>query len=134
MSVTTREWHLDGLTVTQLRLSYQVELVMWSGERTLGLVLEAPFAITWGDGSTCLIEPERPETHGPLLQLLHKPVSSFVATSVGECILSFGDYARVSARPDQKYEAWNSYGEGLLKDAGLLCGPGGGRPWAEGAA
>jgi hypothetical protein len=107
---------------------------MWSKERTLGLVLEAPFLLEWADTSTSLVEPGRPVTYNPLLRVHHRPVRSFAATSIGECILTFDDQAQLKAKPDERYEAWQTYGEGRLQDAGLLCGPGGGSPWGEGAA
>ena len=133
MRETERRWNLAGLDVTRLALSYQVELSMWSRDRALTLVIEGPFEVVRPTGSSVTVTPGTPGTYEPLLSLLHQPVSDFVARENGSCELTFASGTLLRVGPLDRYEAWNTYGEGSLQSAALLCGPGGGRPWGDAA-
>jgi uncharacterized protein DUF6188 len=128
-----RRWSLAGLDVTRLALSYQVELSMWSRGRALTLVIEGPFEIVRTTGPPAIVAPGTAATYEPLLSLLHQPVTDFVARADGSCELVFESGTLLRVAPLDRYEAWNTYGEGSLQGAALLCGPGGGRPWGDAA-
>ena len=122
-------WSLAGLEVTQLRFDYQFHVHVWSPDRDLLVSFGAPFTLRPPEGEPHTFDPERNESLGPLLSLLHLPVTQFAASSGGECALLFGGGAELRGAPHERYEAWESHGKGDLASASLLCGVGGGSPW-----
>ena len=124
-----RTWSLAGLEVTQLRFDYQFHVHMWLPDRDLLVSFGTPFALRLRAGEPRTFDPERNESLGPLLSVLHLPVTQFAASSEGECALLFGDGAELRGTPHERYEAWESRGTGDLASASLLCGVGGGSPW-----
>jgi hypothetical protein len=131
-SVQWREWSLAGLKVTQLKFDYQIHVHMWTRERDLVVIFEAPVTLLAADGNACKCYYAKSETLCPLLSLLFQEVSAFHASSEGECRLEFEDGTELVCGPDEQCEAWQSHGSGNLVNASLLCGPGGGAPWGVG--
>jgi hypothetical protein len=125
----SREWSLRDLEVTFLHFDYRFIVEMCSGDRSLSIVFGSPFSLRWPGGEEQTFDPEKNETLGPLLSLLHRPVTTFSTTSNGECVLRFADGTELCGRPHPQFEAWEANGAGDLKGIGLLCGPGGGSPW-----
>ena len=124
-----RTWDLIGLKVTQLRLDFQLHVPMWSLQREILIIFGTPFVLRRPTGEDQIFDPEQSETLCPLLSLLHRPVERFAASSDGRCLLRFADGTELHGEPHEKYEAWETHGEGDLGDASLLCGVGGGSPW-----
>ncbi len=127
--VEWRTWDLAGLEVTQLRFDFQFHVHMWSLDRELLVTFGAPFRLRSATGEVRRFDPEHNETLGPLLSLLHRALTAFVVYSHGECALRFADDSELRSEPHLRYEAWESHGAGVLEDASLLCGIGGGSPW-----
>ena len=125
----SREWALGDLEVTFLHFDYRFTLEMWSDDRSLSIVFGAPFLLRLPAGEETTFDPEKNDTLGPLLSLLHRPVSTFSASSNGQCVLRFADGTELRGQPHPHFEAWEACGTGGLKSVGLLCGPGGGAPW-----
>ncbi len=115
--------------MTQLRLDFHFHVHMWSLERDLLITFGTPFTLHSATGDVHAFDPEQSETLCPLLSLLHRAVTTFAASSKGECILRFEDDSELRGEPHEGYEAWESHGTGALEGASLLCGVGGGSPW-----
>jgi hypothetical protein len=124
-----RTWDLRGLQVTQLRFDFQFHIFTWSLERELIITFGLPFTYRSPDGNIQTFNPEQNESLGKLLSLLHRDLTTFAASSEGECMLTFEDGSELLAEPHQQYESWESHGNGQLQDASLLCAVGGGPPW-----
>ena len=128
-----RTWDVQGLQVNSIRFTYQIDFHLLStddSQREFLFVLEAPFTLHRADGTKFEMNPGQPEDLYPLLSVLHRPVTSFRASSEGECQMHFHGGDVLTCLPVENYEAWNSHGSGNLASASLLCGPGGGSPWA----
>ena len=125
-----REWDLEGLEVTQLRFDFQFHVHLESSERGLLITFGSPIVLRSNAGEPLLMDPEQTHTLSPLFSLLFRPAVSFRASSEGQCQLRFQDGSELSCAPNERYEAWESHGTGELASASLLCGPGGGPPWA----
>lgn len=125
----SRKWNLSGLEITCLQFDYRFTVDIWSAERSLSIIFESPFVVLEASGETKVFEPEKNETLGRLLSLLHRPVTDFEAWSDGRCWLGFADGTEICGEPHPQFEAWSAHGGGDLSSIGLLCGPGGGSPW-----
>lgn len=128
-SAEWRKWDLAGLEVTFLHFDYRFSVDMWSVERSLSIVFETPLGLHVPGSEEKVFDPEQNRQLGPLLSLLHLPVTSFAASSDGRCVLKFADGTELRSEPNPQFEAWEAHGTGDLKSIGLLCGPGGGSPW-----
>lgn len=126
---TWRTWNIAGLEVTQLRFDYRFHVHMWSLDHDLLVTFGTPFMLRSAEGDIHTFDPERSDELCPLLLLLHRSVTTFAASSDGECVLRFENGAELRGAPHEKYEAWETCGTGDLEDASLLCGVGGGSPW-----
>jgi hypothetical protein len=122
---------LSGLEVTFLHFDYRFSVDIWSVERGLSIIFETPFVVTAPSGEGKVFDPAKNETLGPLLSLLHRPVTCFEAWSDGRCMLRFADGTAICGEPHPQFEAWEAHGKGDLNSIGLLCGPGGGSPWGN---
>jgi len=117
------------LEVTFLHFDYRFTVDMASGDRSLSIIFECPFSMRLPSGEERSFDPEENETLGPLLSLLHRPVSTFLASSNGLCVLRFRDGTELRGQPHPQFESWEATGTGELERIGLLCGPGGDSPW-----
>jgi hypothetical protein len=124
-----REWDLKGLEVTFLHFDYRFIVDTWSAERSLSIIFGSTLILSVSGCEDRVFDPEHNETLGPLLLLLHRPVTSFKASSDGRCVLRFADGTELRGVPHPQYEAWEASGTGGLDGISLLCGPGGGSPW-----
>jgi hypothetical protein len=128
----SREWDLTGLDVTFLHFDYRFTVDMWSADRSLSIIFGSEFILGVPGCADGVFDPEQNEMLGPLLLVLHRPVSRFKASSDGRCVLRFADGTEIRGEPDPQYEAWEAQGTGGLESIALLCGPGGGCPWGPG--
>jgi hypothetical protein len=114
---------LRGLTIHQLRLGYQLELLAsdagWRDD-PLSVVIEAPFSVT-GDGETTTADPQDPSSLGMAVKLLHRVVDD-VSVDGGTLRMSFTDGTLLVVPPLDRYEAWNISGPGSQL---VICTPGG---------
>ena len=124
-----REWTLSGLDVTYLHFDYRFTLDIWSAERSLHITFESEFILSVSNNEDQIFDPEMNEMLGPLLFLLHRPVSSFKASFDGRCVLQFEDGTEIRGKPHPRFESWEATGTGSLIGIALLCGAGGGSPW-----
>ena len=127
-----REWDLKGLQVTFLHFDYRFTVDMWSAERSLSIIFGSTLILSERGCEDGVFDPAQNEMLGPLLLLLHRPVSSFKASIDGRCVLRFIDGTELRGVPHPRFEAWEASGTGGLKGISLLCGPGGGSPWGGG--
>jgi hypothetical protein len=131
-ALESREWDLAGLEVTFLHFDYRFTVDMWSAERTLSIVFASELVLSVPGYDDRVFDPERNATLGPLLLLLHRPVSRFTASSDGQCVLRFVDGTELCGKPHPQFEAWEAHGTGSLESIALLCDPGGEAPWRPG--
>jgi hypothetical protein len=112
-----------GMQVTQIRVSYQLTLVLDGGGQ---VDLEAEVVLSEGplrapDVVISCLTPERQEV-APALALFGTKLRSSVAFKSGALRLVFDSGMHLNVKPDAGYEAWRVHGpEGLC----LVCKPGG---------
>ncbi|HET8669619.1 MAG TPA: DUF6188 family protein [Candidatus Saccharimonadales bacterium] len=128
-STTWRTWDLNGLNITQLRFDYQFHIDIWSLQRGILISFGVPFLMRLSSGQEQAYDPENSESLGPLLNLVHKPIEAFMASSEGQCVLLLKDGTQLKCEAHEKYEAWETHGSGELESASLLCPIGKGSPW-----
>jgi hypothetical protein len=113
-----------GCTVTQVRVSYQLTLILDNGAE---VQLETEVMLSDGPlgspgASAARLVPEGQDA-APALSLFGAKVLSSVVFKTGGLRLVFDTGSHLSVEPHPQYEAWNVRGQGRLV---LVCQPGGG--------
>ena len=108
---------LVGTDVRQLRLDYQVTLVLVDGpaneERASGLLqIETPFRLEDG-ATTWNVMPSDKATHAPACRVLHLQVVSAEMDDDDTLRLEFNDGSTVTIERDACYDSWNLTGDGV---------------------
>jgi hypothetical protein len=108
---------LVGTEVRQLRLDYQVTLLLVDGpndqERASGLLqIETPFRLET-DGQTWTVVPSDKSTHAPVCHLVHLTVVLAEMDDDGRLRLRFSDGSALTVERDPRYESWNLTGSGV---------------------
>jgi Family of unknown function (DUF6188) len=108
---------LQGTEVRQIRLDYQVTLLLVEGpandERASGLLqIESPFRLETGVGNWS-ITPSDKHTHAPVSQLLHLEVVSAQMDGDQTLRLGFSDGSIVTVERDTRNDSWNLTGYGV---------------------
>ena len=116
-----QEWHLSGLSVTQLRLDHAFSVHLWSLDRDLLVRFGAPFTFRPASGDTVAIDPEDPAAVVPALSVLHQPAASFRVSSEDRCTLRLADGSELSSERHSDFESWESSGSGDLESASWIA-------------
>jgi hypothetical protein len=130
VSTEVRELPYVGWTVTRISLDWQFRLLLDPDDphdEGAEVVIGAAFEYRAPDGSRHGLQPGPPHRSlTPALDLHGQRVSRFAASADGRLELEFGDGSGLGVLPDERYEAWE-----VIGPVGLLCGPGGGKPWID---
>ncbi len=117
---------LTGCEVTQVRLDYQVNLLLaaWQEDGTerveATLTLGTPFILTLANAETVAVEPETGAGYGDVPTLLRRRVSEASADGREALTVHFDDGSCLVIEPSTHYESWALSGEGVQ---GWLVGP-----------
>jgi Family of unknown function (DUF6188) len=113
---------LEGMRVIQLRVSYELELVL---DGDAEVTIEARAVLRRGDLAfpevpAVQLDPER-QVVAPALAVFGATVTSSAVLKTGVLDLAFDNGLSLAVNPDAEFEAWQ-----VRKSAGLLvCTPGG---------
>ncbi|WP_203756882.1 DUF6188 family protein [Actinoplanes cyaneus] len=113
---------LEGMRVIQLRVSYQLELVL---DGDAEVTIEAKAVLRRGDPASSKaqavnLDPEQ-QVVAPALAVFGATVTSSAVLRTGVLDLAFDNGLSLAVNPDAQFEAWQ-----VRKSAGLLvCTPGG---------
>jgi len=123
-----RVWDLTGFTLSQICLHYQVTLLLCELGSSITVIIGNTFTLRVGERLDQM-DPEQAMTLGPILPLLHGSVATLTAFRSGQLLLSFDGGAEIEVPKDDQYESWQTFGDGELAEAGMLCSPHTGSPW-----
>lgn len=104
---------LIGQTVDELRYSVpgNLRMVFDEGKRVEPVLYAdlGPFEFLDGKGNQHEVDPEDPESLGPVLSTVGRRVEA-VDTEGGVLTLTFSDASRLQCKPHDRYEAWQVVG------------------------
>ena len=130
MASEVRDIPYAGWTVARICVDFEFGLALEpedpAGENAW-VRIGGAFEYQAPDGSRYDMRPGPPqEPLAPALGLHTRRVTRFAVSADGHLEIAFADGASLSVSPDEQFEAWQVEGP-----VDLLCGPGGGTPWAD---
>lgn len=124
------EWAISDHPVTSLIVDpSSVRLQAWTLQGMFELRFGVPFLLTPPEGTALEIDPERPQTVAPLLDLIGREVMRVHMTRSGSLVVELETGVRLTVEAHDRFEAWEAEFSGPFGDRGYLCRVGGGSPW-----
>jgi hypothetical protein len=116
---------LSGLTVHQIRIGYDLRLVVsdakWLDENNAEVVIEGPCLVTEPGGAESRVRLADPDSIPSLLRLQSRIIGK-VSAEGGTLRAVLDDESALAVPPLDEYEAWRIEGPG---DSLVVCMPGG---------
>ena len=122
-------WVLLDHRVTELNVSARtVRVRTWSLDGSTELSLAAPFKLRLSSGTVRVLDPERPESLGPLLAIVGREVQSFTIGRNGDAVMELAEGVAIEAGPDPRAVSWELIGGGVMEGLMYRSAPGT-HPW-----